>query len=43
MKYLNNIGSNSKKAFEKLKKVEPKKIRSVIENFSNFSEDENDS
>ena len=34
MKYLNNIGSNSKKAFEKLKKVEPKKIRSVIENFS---------
>ena len=34
MRYLNNIGINSKKAFEKLKKVDHKKIRSVLENYS---------
>jgi len=34
MKYLNNIGINSRKAFEKLKKVDHKKIKSVLENYS---------
>ena len=34
MRYLNNIGINSKKAFEKLKKVDHKKIRSVLENYN---------
>ena len=34
MKYLNNIGANSKKAFEKLKKVDHKKIKSVLENYN---------
>ena len=34
MRHLNNIGINSKKAFEKLKKVDHKKIRSVLENYS---------
>ena len=34
MRYLNNIGVNSKKAFEKLKKVDHKKIKSVLENYN---------
>ena len=34
MKYLNNIGANSKKAFEKLKKVDHKKIKLVLENYN---------
>ena len=34
MKYLNNIGINSRKAFEKLKKIDHKKIKSVLENYS---------
>ncbi len=34
MKYLNNIGANSKKAFEKLRKVDHEKIKSVLENYS---------
>ena len=34
MKYLNNIGINSKKAFEKLKKVSHKEIKSVLENYN---------
>ena len=34
MKYLINIGINSKKAFEKLKKVEHKRINKVLELYS---------
>ncbi len=34
MKYLINIGNNSKKAFEKLKKIEHKKINKVLEHYS---------
>ena len=34
MKYLINIGVNSKKAFEKLKKIDHPKIKSALENFN---------
>ena len=34
MKYLKKIGNKSKKAFEKLKKVEHKKIKSVLKDYS---------
>ena len=34
MKYLEKIGINSKKAFEKLKKVDHKKIKSVLESYN---------
>ena len=33
MKYLNNIGYNSRKAFEKLKKVSHRRINSVLDNY----------
>ncbi len=33
MKYLNNIGYNSRKAFEKLKKVNHRRINSVLDNY----------
>ena len=35
MRYLNKIGINSKKAFEKLKKVDHKKIQTVLQSYSN--------
>ena len=34
MKYLQNIGSNSKKAFEKLNQISDKKITSVLKSFN---------
>jgi glutamate-5-semialdehyde dehydrogenase len=34
MKYLNTIGQNSKKAFEKLNKINHKKIKQVLETFN---------
>ena len=34
MKYLKKIGQNSKIAFEKLKKVEHKNIKKVLQNYN---------
>ena len=34
MKYIKNIGINSRQAFENLKKVDHKKIKKVLENFN---------
>ena len=34
MKYLNKIGLNSKKAFEKLKTVKHVKIKNVLDNYN---------
>ena len=34
MKYLNIVGKNAKKAFEKLNKIDHKKINKVLENYN---------
>ena len=34
MKYLNKIGFNAKKAYEKLNKINHKKIKNVLENYN---------
>ena len=34
MKYLKNIGNKSRKAFEKLKNIDHRKIKSVLKDYS---------